>query len=207
MPEGAGREAKRRRALTMPLCPFEAECDIRPGREIHSVRDLKALPAAVGLHSHPVKSFVACFIADFLDILLRQSQPDIHMSAFLFDAINNLAELRDPAAIANFHIVFLYRLTHFVGIGPDISEAAPGCVFDMKDGRFRTSVPVHGHYIPSSEAQAMKTLARSTFRNMHRVRWTRSERNTITDYLTDYYCLHFSLTGPPRSLDILRSLF
>lgn len=45
-PAGSGREARRRRALTTPLALFEGQCELRPGREIHTIRDLRRSRAA-----------------------------------------------------------------------------------------------------------------------------------------------------------------
>ena len=73
MPEGAGREAVRRRAMTMPLGVFEGECDLRPGREIHSLRDMRADTAisSTGLHASPTKAMLSIFLADVLLSLIH----------------------------------------------------------------------------------------------------------------------------------------
>ncbi len=139
MPEGSGREARRRKAITMPLGLFEGECDIKPGRDILSIRDVKPSPQALGTVPDPGKTVVAMFLADVLDSVLRQPVPDEHLSLFLFDALSTFSRISNPRAVANFHIVFLYRLMRFLGIQPDIGSWRPGAYFDMKEGRFPTA--------------------------------------------------------------------
>ena len=63
MSAGGSREAVRRRAVTMPLTPFECIADVRPGRDIYNVREPRALLPLHGLHSNPVKGAVVMFMA------------------------------------------------------------------------------------------------------------------------------------------------
>ena len=60
------KEARRRRALLMPLSVVDAEIDIRPGRDIFNLRDIRPLSSSLSIFSSHVKSAVAIFLADFL---------------------------------------------------------------------------------------------------------------------------------------------
>ena len=87
MPAGAGREARRRRALSAPLATFEGQCDIRPGRDLLAVRDVRPLPGSLAMSVDPAKSFAAVFLAEALDLLLRRSERDDSLSDFLFGSL------------------------------------------------------------------------------------------------------------------------
>lgn len=90
MPAGNGREARRRRALTMPLALFEGVAVSRPGRELLQLRDMRPTDVTASLHSHPVKTAMALFLADVLDSVLRSAAPDGRYSEFLFGAVRAL---------------------------------------------------------------------------------------------------------------------
>ena len=206
IPAGSSRNALRMRAFAMPMGVFECVADIRPGRDIFNIRDVKVRGGMpVGTLS-PVKSAVALFVADFLASLLRESQQDRLLFAFLEDSVAALAEA-DGSALANFHVCFMLRLQHFLGIEPDWPTYSPGAVFDLADGIFRAEPPLHTRFLPVGEAEAAYRLRRMNFRNLHLFAMSRTERNMILDRLLQYYQVHFPSTGTLNSLSVLRTMF
>lgn len=204
IPAGAGRNAARLRAVTQPLARFQCVADFRPHRDILSVRDLRCLQAPPS--GSPLKSALSLFMADLLASLLREPQPDSH----LYDFVANVAAQLDaasPQRMANLHIAFMLRLTHFMGIEPDWGTYTPGAVFDLVDGIFRTSAPLHGRWLPSQEAATAHLLGRMNFRNAHHFRFSRQDRSLLLDRLVAYYHTHFPTLGTLQSLDILRAVF
>lgn len=209
VPAGTGRAAARLRALLMPMGRFECVADIRPGRDIHSIRDVKAvvLPPV----ADPLRSTIALFVADMLSTLLKEPMSDPLLFDFIDDALRRLGENRkgmtlEGAALLNFHICFLIRLTRFLGIEPDWPTYLPGAVLDFADGIFRPFPPSHRNFLPPGESEAASLLGRMNFRNLGHFRMTRFERNTILDRILLYYQTHFSSVGEPSSLSILRMM-
>lgn len=206
LPAGAGREARRRRALTAPLCTFACECDIRPGRDIHTVRDLRALPGSLAMQPSPTKTLSAQFIAETLDILLRRSEPDGALSDYIFDSVDRLGAMTDSRAVAAFHLIFLYQLTHHAGIAPDLSAWGSGAIFDMRDACFRNTAPLHADFIAGKECTAMMTIARADFESAARLPLDRHARKLALDKILRYYSIHLTSLGSLKSLEILRSM-
>lgn len=214
MPDGKGREASRRRALTMPLATFECVADIRPGREIINVRDVKPSVGSPAMATpNPSRQMTSMFLAETLDAVLRQSGQDSLLSDYLFSSLSTFGQLRHPVALANFHLVFLTGLTRFLGIVPDtnlpsgMTPGDVGAVFDLRNACFRKSIPSHPLYICGDEAMAVHILGRLTYANMHRARFTRQERVQILDGILNYYRLHLSAPAKDlQSLTILRGL-
>ena len=208
MPAGAGREARRRRALTMPLALFEGVCVSRPGRDLLQLRDLRPLSVGVSLRTHPVKGALAMFLAEVLEGVLRASEPDARLSEFLFGAVEALDAMESPTAVANFHLWFLRVLASLTGIAPDYGSWRPGSVFDMAEAVFRPVPPLHGRYLPPVQARAVHMLGRLTLINIARLRMSRDTRRAMLDGILDYYALHgMPAAAGSRSLDILKSLF
>ena len=205
VPAGNGREANRRRALLMPLSIFECVANIKPNTELHTMRDVKVTMPLHGIHAHPLKGAVALFIADLLNSVLRESQRDDATFAFLNDAILRFDALSE--GIANFHLCFLYRLGRFIGIEPDISTYREGCVFDMQEGCFRTTPPLHKKFLNADDAKVVALLSRITFDNMRFYKFNRNQRNDLLDKILEYYTIHYSSLSQLQSLDVLRCLF
>lgn len=206
MNDGKGREAVRRRALTQPLALVECVADIVPGRDIHRMGDMRALAPLSGMRSNPVKCAVALFIAETLGSLLRESQSEPGLWKFVEQAIIALDGM-DSRKTANFHLWFLYGLGRFLGISPDVGGYSPGEVFDMADGIFRKTAPMHRDFISSEQAASVAMLERMTLDNMHLFRFTREQRNATLDGILRYLSMHYAPLSGLKSLDILRTLF
>lgn len=204
IPAGSGREAARRRSLTSPLAIFEGVSDLKPGREIFSIRDLRPGIGSLAMEASPVKGMTAMFLAEFLDLLLRRSEPDEALSDFLFASLRVFSEMTDATAIANFHLVFIYRLTLVAGIEPQTDT--PGTVFDLRDGSFRAARPLHDDWLDTVESECLRRLARVHYNNSGELGLDRTMRNRLLDSLLRYYSIHLLPLTSLKSLEILRSL-
>jgi len=207
VPDGAGRGAARYRALTIPPSLLEAEADVRPGREIWPVRTMRPLAALGDLRANPLKSLVGQVVADILAGTLLRSGPDPLLFDFIELSLAVLDAARQPVEIANFHLAFLRHLLHFMGIEPDLSTYSPGSLLDLRDGIFRRSLPAHPDCLSAGESAAAARLGRMTMANMRAFSFTRAERNRAVDLMLRYMVLHHAVTAPPKSLEIVRSLF
>lgn len=205
VPAGNGREAARRRALLMPLSLVECQSDATANRDIHRMHDVAPLMALHGIHAHPAKVSIAMFLAELLSHLLRESQADKAMFAFLADSIATL-DVTPGSRAANFHIAFLMKMLRFLGIEPVYDTWRPGRVFDMADGVFRDSAPLHGKWLTAADSEALRNLSRISYPTMHLYRLGRSDRNAIVDRLLQYYSLHLAPLPALATLSVLRSL-
>lgn len=205
-PSGAGREAKRRRAIMMPMGVFEAVATLRPQQEVARLSDIRPLAQSAAAMGDPAKSVVAMFLADFLCQALRESPPDELLSDFLFDQAAALGRL-SGSALANFHLSFLYRLSRFMGIEPDMGSYAPGAFFDMREARFTATAPTHAQYLLPDHARLAAILARLQPRSLALLRLSHRDRNQALDEILRYYSLHLRPLSSIPSLPILRDIF
>ncbi|MCM1521794.1 MAG: DNA repair protein RecO [Muribaculaceae bacterium] len=205
VPAGTGRGAARLRALTTPLSLLTCETVKRPGQEVYPMRQPAPLRVTASLHSNPIKQMMAMFVAEILDVTLRQGGGD----PVLFDYVASAAVRLDSATqreTANFHICFLIHLAEVLGIEPDISTFSPGRVFDMRDGVWRSTSPLHTDTLPPHEAEWVAHLNRMTFSNMGCFRLTPEGRRRTLDVALRYLSIHISPMQGLKSLEILRSL-
>lgn len=204
LPAASTPRANAMRALAMPMGRFDCMADIRAGREIFNISDMRrrgAIPAA-----SPVKGTVAMFAADVASSLLREPAPDPRLFDFLDSWSCALSEA-SAAATANSHIAFLLSMMHFMGIEPDWGTYTRGSVFDMVDGIFRPSPPNHRLYLTTDDAARAYTLRRLNLRTARLFVMNRAERNRALDTLLRYYHTHFPSIGTLNSLPVLRTLF
>lgn len=205
LPAGAGREAQRRRALLMPLCPVRCQVAVSPGRDVFPMREPVAWPPLPLLSADPLRCAVALFLAEVLRAVLRQSESE----PALFDFIAESAvRLNDPSvSVPNFHIVFLLRLLDYLGVAPDLGGYHGGMVFDMVDACYRTAAPLHGKFLMPDESTALARLARIDWRNSHLYKYTRAQRARVLDLILQYFSLHVVSLSGLKSVEVLRELF
>lgn len=202
---GAGREARRHRALMMPFSVFECVGHLQPGREIIRVSDVRPFGPGNVSAADPVKNVVAMFLGDFLYAVLRESQPDPCLTDFIFESVDTL-RAATGVALANFHLYFLYRLSGFLGIAPDTGTYARGRFFDMREGVFTATPPLHAAAVDPRRAKVVWLLSRIAPGDLGRLRVNRTIRNEILDRMLDYYGMHHTPMSSLSSLQILRSV-
>lgn len=205
VPAGSGAGAARRRALLQPLTPLEVEASIRPGRELHSFKEPRPLLTLHTIQAEPERRAVAMFLAEALQIILRQAEADGPTFDFIVDAVGRLNN--PEVAPANFHLTFLTGLAVLLGIAPDAANYRPGMVFDMLDGTFRTSAAIHGHCLSPAASAAAATLLRLDWQNMSRLRMPAAVRAEALERILEYYTLHYANLSAMHSPAILHTIF
>lgn len=206
LPAGASREGRRRRALSVPLAMFEGAVDVRPGREVLSMRDFMPMPGSVALApSSPARAMVCAFLAEVLTVILRRTGPDMQLSDYLFEAVA-LAGRGPELPSSNYHLGFLGALTRHIGIAPDLSAWTAGSVLDMRDGLMRPSAPLHTDFLAGDDALTFAQLVRLGPGGAGKVHLDRSGRQKALGDILHYLSVHLGALPPLRSLDVLREM-
>ena len=200
-----GKRGGLSKALFAPLTVWELEVDHQPKRELHRIKEAHACFPMADVACDPVKSMVALFLSEVLFRVVREQEPDSRMFQYLYESIH-LLEYADKG-IANFHLVFLLGLLQPLGIFPNVESYRLGDCFDMLNGAFTATVPLHRHFLNESETTVFVRLLRIGFENMALFGFSRLDRHTILQYILAYYRLHLPDFPEIKSLAILQSLF
>ncbi|MBO5186152.1 MAG: recombination protein O N-terminal domain-containing protein [Prevotella sp.] len=203
----AGRSGKGgvRRQLFLPMALLEIEADVRPRMKLQKLRAVRLAYPMATVPFEPVKLSLALFLSEFLCHALRGEQENRP----LFEYISGGVQWLDNSVgrYANFHLVFLMRLSLFLGFYPNLDGYREGCGFDLRAGCFCAAVPSHGDYLSPDEARRIGVLMRMTLSTMHLYKMSRAERNRFIEVLVSYYRIHIPDFPELRSLAVLRELF
>lgn len=211
MGAGNSAESRRRRALTMPLCLFEAVVSVRNGTELLRPRDMRAW-SSPGFHtdvtSHPVRSSVAMFVAEVLSVVTREGDGDPALWQLVVETTHCIAS-GNAAALANLPQAFLFRLISILGIEPDVHDYAKGKYFDMTEGIFRNTRPAGQYFLEPDEAAFAVRAAKAFRRYSHlgSVRIPRPLKRHMLERFITYFALHHFPLDRLRSLGVLQSIF
>ena len=196
----------------MPLGLFEGVADIRPGRELIFVRDVKQWSGAetvnVDVSSHPVRSTVAIFVAEIIGVVTREGDGDTALWNLITETVDVIAR-GSAVALANIPVAFLFRLASILGVEPDIAEFSPGMGLDLQDGVFRRTRLLHDFWVGADEARGVTVLAEAFdgYRHAALVRLPRSVRSRLLDGMIKFFTLHHFPLDKLRSPEILKAVF
>ena len=195
--------SKVKKQYFQPLTLLSIEADIRSQANLQKLRDVALLTPLPSLLSHPSKLAIALFVAEFLYRALRDEQ----QTEPLFDYVQSAIEWLDgqTAHIANFHLVFLMRLSRFLGFYPNLDSE--GDYFDLRGATFCAVPPPHRDVLLPDEAARLRTLMRMDFSTMYLFHMNREQRARILDTLLLYYRLHLPSLPELHSVVVLRELF
>lgn len=200
------RKSAMRSAFFQPMAVVEIEADIRSNVSLHRIREVKTVFPLQSLPYNPYKSSIAMFLAEFLYRSLKEEAPNEPLFAYLQHSILWLDSCGDRP-FANFHLVFLMRLSRFLGLYPNVDDYVEGCYFDLLNACFTVSLPEKGMFLKPDEASRIRTLLRMNYDTMHLFAMSRGERNRCLAIINDYYRLHLPDFPILKSLDVLRELF
>lgn len=127
----------------------------------------------------------------------------------LFDYVVSSIQWLDgqSARYANFHLVFLMRLSRFLGFYPNLEHYSEGCYFDLRESVFTPQPPVHSDFLYPHEARRMRLMMRMDFPTMHLFSLSRQDRSRLLEVAMAYYRLHLPDFPEMKSIAVLRDLF
>lgn len=204
LPLKGGKKSKIKMSYFSPLSVLSLEVEHMPLREIQRIKDAQPLLHLFDLRNNITKISLSFFMSDFLSKILRETNDNELIFNYLKQSIEFLEELSD--GLANFHLAFIFGLTRFLGIYPNLEDYLPGSVFDLMNGGFVSGVPIHKYYIPKKQAVYLTVFRRINYGNMHLFKMSKDDRSLIIDYMLNYYRLHLYNFSDIKSLDVLKSL-
>ena len=205
VPAQRSRKSTVRQVLFQPLSLVEFEAEVRPRSGLHPIREAKARLVFRSLPYDPYKSAIALFLAEFLYRALREEGVNEPLFAYLVHSVQWLDTCEK--SFANFHLVFLLRLSRFLGLYPNMDDYVEGCCFDLLNACFVPEPPSHGMFVFPDEASRIRLLMRMNYDTMHLFGMNRMERNRCLDIISEYYRLHLPDFPEMKSFRVLQELF
>jgi len=194
-----------KKSVFTPLTILDMETDHRPSREIQRIREVEILHPLYSVSGNIIKTSIALFLSEFLTRILKDTDEYLIIFKYLSDSIQILEE--SDRGLANFHLVFILKLTRFLGFYPNLENYMEGYYFDMLNGIFTDKQPLHNYYVNKTDSKALSLLARISYENMQYFKFSRQERMNTINRMIEYYRIHLNDFQNLKSLDILHELF
>ena len=198
-------KGKIKKQLFQPLTLLEIESDLRPKLQLQKLSDVRLASPFSSIPFDPNKLSISLFIAEFLYYALRSEQHNEPLFDYIINSIQWLDAQTDR--FANFHLVFLMRLSRFLGFYPNLDHYQTGDYFDLRESIFLSTPPVHRDFLHPQEAEKIQLMMRMDFPTMHLFRMSHQERNRLLEVSLIYYRLHLPDFPELKSVSVLQELY
>lgn len=176
----------------------------KPSGNIQRISELRNDPVFESIPYDVVKSSLAIFLNEVLYRSIRLHSADERMFEFLYRSIEVLDHLK--TGLANYHLWFLLQVTRYLGFYPESRSASGSRYFDLKDGIFTKSLPLHVHVMQGSIVNHFLSLLSCNTEALGHVKMSPSERKELLTKILEYYHLHVDNMGEIRSHLVLEEV-
>lgn len=199
------QKGKLKKQFFQPLSLLEMEFDYRQRARLQHIHDLRLARPFVSIPFDAAKLSISLFLAEFLTYATRDEQANEALFSYVANSIEWLDS--QSAQFANFHLVFMMRLSRFIGFFPNLEDYREGAVFDMRSGTFSDQPPLHSDFVSVEESSRIGLLMRMNYETMHLFRMSRTDRNRCVELILTYYRLHVPSFPELKSFAVLQELF
>jgi len=117
------KSAKNKIALFQPLTLLDLVVYHRENADILRIKEVKCFYAYQTIHTDIRKSAIAMFLNEFVNKAVKDQSHAGEISEFLISSLISLDKVDSPE---NFHLIFLLKLSRYLGFGPQTIEEVLG---------------------------------------------------------------------------------
>lgn len=166
------------------------------------IREAKVSVPYASLHTDIVKSSLVLFLAEILKNSIREEEANPWLYVFIEES---LLWLDENDGVANFHIYFLLRLSHFLGFYPDASQI-DFRYFNILEGNFQES-KTNEYCLEGETVENLKRFFNSSLYDIGSIKLSKTSRSNLLELLLTYYKLHVQGYQRPKSLSVINQIF
>lgn len=191
--------------LFQPLYPLDMVVYHKDTNGLQRIKEAHQLPILREIPFDITKGALAMFINEILYKVLRQQSADPFLFHFIEQAVLWLDSCQE--GLANFHLLFLIKLSRFLGFLPLQPNQQDYPYFNLLEGTFGNTLPAHSHVLQEPHTSLFRQLLRIGFEESHTVRMRKEDRKYLLEKTLEFYKLHTENFGQVHSLYILEEIF
>ncbi|RMA66158.1 DNA repair protein RecO [Ulvibacter antarcticus] len=196
------RKGKLKSSFFQPLTQLELIAFHKNKGTLESIREAKVINPYQSLHTDIVKTGMVMFLSEMLKNCIKEEEKNELLYEYLEHAFYWLDQHDE---IANFHILFLLKLSSHLGFYPDASDIETE-YFNLLEGCFQ-KIETNNYCQNGSTIQFFKRFFGINFDGISSIKLTKKERLEVLNLLLTYYQLHLQGYKKPKSLLVLNQLF
>jgi len=185
-----------------PLMQLTVEEKYRPNQSLQYLKELKTSYIYKTLHTNVYKSAIVLFLSELLSQVLKEEEQNEGLYYFLETTLQYLDE---EDHFANFHLLFLIKLSRYLGFQPEkpIEDAS---YFNLQTGSFENEF-YDKFSVSGLNFEILKRLQHISFEELKNIKMNVRERHDFLSMLLSYFELHLGGFKKPKSLTVLNEVF
>lgn len=180
------KSSKSKIALFQPLTLLDLVVYHRENANINRIKEVKCLYPYISLYRDIKKSTLAMFINEVVNKTVREESHAAKLCTFLISSMEALDT--EDNGVENFHLIFLLRLSRYLGFGAQHVNEVIG-------GRITGEV----------EEQLLALLLKAPYGTI--IPMTNTQRRELLELILKFYQDHLDTLTDMKSLSVLREIF
>jgi DNA repair protein RecO (recombination protein O) len=172
-------------ALYQPLMLLELVVYHKENANILRIKEVKCFHQYATLLTNIRKSAQAMFLNEIINKAIKEQSHAQEIGSFLFDSFEVLDRM--PDHYENFHLIFLIKLSRFLGFGPHQAHEL-----------------LVGRILEVDEEVILQQLLQADYTEVMAV--TQVQRRNILELILHFYADHVENLGEVRSVQVLREV-
>ncbi len=189
----SARSKKTKIALYQPLTLLDLVVYHREKSQLQRISEAKCAYPFVSIPLDHKKAAISLFLVEVLSKTLKVQMENQSLFEFLWESVKYFD--RDPVVVENFHLIFLQRLSHYLGFGAHNVAEIEGQIRSMP------GAPT----LDSQESKILEFVLKADY--MANIEMTHSQRQHLLQALLYFYRWHVEQFGIIKSLPVLNQVF
>lgn len=171
------------------LTQLEIHTNYKPNQSLHKINDVKLHHTYSSLHTDIYKSTVSMFIAEVLQNVLKEEEKNHELYHYVETSLlwYDLHPFNP-----NFHLLFLLKLSQYLGIYPSLNN------LHLNFFRYEKN---------NQKYTIFKTLLGTNFDTLNTIKINGQTRQDILSEILHYFSVHLGDFKKPKSLKVLHDIF
>ncbi|TBN00208.1 DNA repair protein RecO [Hyunsoonleella flava] len=196
------KKTNKKVAYFQPLSQIQIVFNYTKTRSLYAIKEVRINNPYTSLHSHILKSAVVLFLSEILTTALQEEEKNEALYSYLE---TTLLWFDNENEYANFHLLFLLKLTKYLGFYPDTSNIYRS-FFNLEDGSFQEREEGK-HSISGENLILLKDLLGIKFDALHTIKINAQKRQSFLNMILLYFRLHLGSFRTPKSLQVFNQVF
>ena len=195
--------SRTKRNLLQPLSYLDMVVYVNPKTSLNYVKELAPhTPTLPHSDNQAITSAVVFFMTELLYKTLREEEPDQELFDYIVSALEQLRQPL-PAKHAQMPLLFLLRLTRYLGLWPRDNYSPREPLFDLQEGCFRSSGETT---VDAAISALLHEYLQATGQGAPCPTATLAQRTALMNRLIEYLQLHLDGFRTFHSHEILHTI-
>lgn len=201
-----GRKSKKNNVsrLFQPLAMLEIVAYYNDKSGLKTLKEAKLLHPYQNIYNDAYKRCIMMFINEVLLKSVKEEEANKPLYNFLSESFKLLDALE--ADTVNFHLIFLMKLSYYLGFKANIDRNAKESYFDLREGIYILFQPDHNDYLDLHLANLWQQIQKLDWQSIEEIKITNGQRRQLLNALLLFYKLHVDHFGELKSLEVLKEI-